>query len=190
MQAKLQRHENNQAIKESKKNLQLADSVRRLAVIGVVFIPLSYATSFFGMNLEKLGTGTIHLGFFFLLAVLCSALAFVLAALITPIEEAWMRARKRYKIREFQDDIDYEWVTKSMIFWAWVRRHSTIATALHNAWFEESEKFMAEGDIYEPKGINRFKIIVLRRSCSAALRKILAKVASFRRNNSNKESGA
>ena len=32
MQAKLQRHENNQAIKESKNNLQLADSVRKLVL--------------------------------------------------------------------------------------------------------------------------------------------------------------
>ncbi|KAH9208976.1 hypothetical protein DL95DRAFT_478667 [Leptodontidium sp. 2 PMI_412] len=188
MQAKLQQYENDEAIKESRKNLQLADSVRRLAVIGVVFIPLSFATSFFGMNLEQLGTGTIHLGYFFLLAALCGALAFVLAACITPIEQAWMRARKRYYIREFQENVGYEWVTKSMIFWAWVRRHSTVATALHDVWSEESEKLLDERSTYEPKEIDHFKIIVLRRSCSAVVRKIQTKVASSRRKNSNNES--
>lgn len=140
------------------------------------------------MNLEQLGTGTIHLGYFFLLAALCSALAFVLAACITPIEQAWMRARKRYYIREFQENVGYEWVTKSMIFWAWVRRHSTVATALHDVWSEESEKLLDERSTYEPKEIDHFKIIVLRRSCSAVVRKIQTKVASFRRKNSNNES--
>jgi len=128
------------------------------------------------MNLKQLGTGSVHLGYFFLLAALSGSLAFVLAACITPIENAWMRARKRYKIREFNDDTDYEWVTKSMIIWAWVRRHSTIATKINNLWFEEEEKLMTERDNWFPEQIEGFSYIVFGRFCLTLGRKMASTV--------------
>lgn len=129
------------------------------------------------MNLNQLGTGSVHLGYFFLLAALSGSLAFVLAACITPTEEAWMRARRRFQIREFNgDDTDYEWVTKSMIFWAWVRRHSTIATKINNAWFDEKEKLMTERGNWFPEEIHGFTYIVFGRFCLALGRKMASKV--------------
>ncbi|KFA54667.1 hypothetical protein S40293_10598 [Stachybotrys chartarum IBT 40293] len=85
-----------QAIKESQKGLEQADAVRRITLVGIVFIPLSFATSFFGMNFEQLGTGTLHIAFFVLLAAISGLVAWVLAASIQPAERMWRRAQNKF----------------------------------------------------------------------------------------------
>ncbi|MCJ1427623.1 hypothetical protein MMC29_005526 [Sticta canariensis] len=131
MQGHLQQIIGTQTIEETKRGLQQADSVRRkayfgrwLTLVAFVFIPLSFSSSFFGMNIQQLGTGSIHLGYFFLLSVLAGGLAYTLTAAVKPVEGAWHRARQRFAAREWQDEIAVDSVTKSDIIWGYARRHS------------------------------------------------------------------
>lgn len=91
-----------------------------------------------------------------------------------------MRARKRYKIREFNEDTDYEWVTKSMIFWAWVGRRSTIPTKINSLWFEEEEKLMTKRGNCFPERIEGFNSIVFGRFYLTLGRKMASKVSFSR----------
>jgi hypothetical protein len=130
------------------------------------------------MNLKQLSIEFVHLSYFFILVVLSNSLAFELAICITSIEETWMRARRRYKIREFNnDDIDYEWVIKFTIFWAWVRRRSIIAIKINNAWFDEKKKLRNERFLKE---IENFSYIVFDRFCLTLDREMTSKI-SFNR---------
>jgi hypothetical protein len=70
----------------------------RFTLVAIVFIPLSFATSFFGMNLEQLGTGTLHIGYFVLLAVLSGLVAWLLAASIGTAERMWGGPRTGWRI--------------------------------------------------------------------------------------------
>ncbi|KAL9600512.1 MAG: hypothetical protein Q9219_003163 [cf. Caloplaca sp. 3 TL-2023] len=67
------------AMKETRKGLEQADAVRRLTLIALIFIPLNFATSFFGMNVQQLQTGSTHIGYFVLTALLTEGLAVLLS---------------------------------------------------------------------------------------------------------------
>lgn len=109
-------------------------SCYRLTLVAFVFIPLSFSSSFFGMNIQQLGTGSIHLGYFFLLAVLAGGLAYTLTATVKPVEAAWLRARQRFAAREWQDEIAVNSVTKSDIIWGYARRHSRVTRTIYEYW--------------------------------------------------------
>jgi hypothetical protein len=88
------------------------------------------------MNLEQLGNGKLHIGYFFLLAALAGGLSFALSTMVKPLEAAWLRARQRFVLREYQDD-DKELVasiTKRQIFWEFIRRHFPPAKAVYDSW--------------------------------------------------------
>lgn len=70
-------------------------NLHRLTLVAFVFIPLNFATSFFGMNVQQLGTGNIHIGFFFLTAILAGCLGVLLATSVKPVERALLGARER-----------------------------------------------------------------------------------------------
>ena len=70
-------------------------NLHRLTLVAFVFIPLDFATSFFGMNVQQLGTGDIHIGFFFLTAILAGGRGVLLASSVKPVERALFRARER-----------------------------------------------------------------------------------------------
>lgn len=63
----------------------------------MIFIPLNFTTSFFGMNMKQLGSGDINIGYFFLTACLSGLVAFLLAYSIQPSERFWARAREIMK---------------------------------------------------------------------------------------------
>jgi hypothetical protein len=69
----------------------------RLTIVASIFIPLNFATSFFGMNLQQLDTGTIHVGWFILFAFLSSALCFGMTRSIQPFENIIARYRKKWQ---------------------------------------------------------------------------------------------
>jgi hypothetical protein len=95
------------------------------------------------MNLPQLRTGELNIGYFFLLAALAGGLCFVLSRALTPLEEEWSRARRRHAMRllraysEYLDeDEDKDLIasiTKSNIFWSFVRRHCPPANALYKS---------------------------------------------------------
>ncbi len=47
------------------------------------------------MNVQQLGTGSIHIGFFFLTAILAGGLGVLLATSVKPVERALLRERTR-----------------------------------------------------------------------------------------------
>ena len=111
---KVQQESSLQSILETKKSLQQADSVKRyigtilhptgvanssvihrLSLVAMFFIPLSFATSFLGMNVEQLGTGKIDIGFFFLAAALAGAIVIALTLAVKPLDRAMNESRMR-----------------------------------------------------------------------------------------------
>lgn len=56
---------NNASILESQKAIIQAEQVTRLTRLAFIFIPLSFLTSFFGMNFKELGTGTLSVWVWF-----------------------------------------------------------------------------------------------------------------------------
>jgi hypothetical protein len=59
------------------------------------------------MNLRQLETGELSVGYFFLLAALAGGLCFVLSNALTPLEEAWSRARRRHAMRLLREYGEY-----------------------------------------------------------------------------------
>ena len=60
-------------IREARKSIQLADSVRVITQLAFVFVPLSLSTGLFGMNIQEMGSGGAKLWVFLTVAsaVLC-----------------------------------------------------------------------------------------------------------------------
>ena len=89
-----------------------------------MFIPLSFATSFFGMNIDQLGSGGVHIGYFFLLAALAGGLSFALSTTLKPLEAAWDRARRLHALGNGRTPhgVLIRRTRKRDIFWAFVRR--------------------------------------------------------------------
>ena len=114
------------------------------------------------MNLEQLGTGKLNIGYFFLLAALAGGLSFALSTTVKPLEAAWVRARRRFALREHDDD-DKELVasiTKRQIVWAFVRRHFPPAKAVYDSWENAKYTLSDEGPKYrDPEEFPFFSIL-------------------------------
>ncbi|KAK4188178.1 hypothetical protein QBC35DRAFT_209234, partial [Podospora australis] len=60
------------ALAESRKSIQLSDSVALLTKLAFVFIPLTFSASLFGMNIDELGSGGLPIWVFVLTAMVVS----------------------------------------------------------------------------------------------------------------------
>jgi hypothetical protein len=100
------------------------------------------------MNIEQLGSGSVHIGYFLLLAALAGGLSFALSTTLKPLEAAWNRARRRHALEEHQyDDEDLiASITKRNIFWAFVRRHFRPAQRFYTAWNEFKDSLPSDPD--------------------------------------------
>ena len=141
------------------------------------------------MNFEQFGTGKLNIGYFFLLAVLTSALLLALSTSLTPLEAAWYRARQRYAVRKYSsDDKDLiQRITKRQIFWAFVRRHFPPAEIIYDSW--ENAKYAlseASSTFIDPKDIPFFSI--LRYIYSKQSRKLMQKLKNLRASTVKKSS--
>ena len=58
------------------------------------------------MNIQQLGTGSIHIGFFFLTAILAGGLGVLLATSVKPVERALLRERTRIA-EDFSMDVEH-----------------------------------------------------------------------------------
>jgi hypothetical protein len=65
--------ESRAAVVESKKSIELADSVKKLTQLAFVFVPLNFVTSLFGMNFVEFGTGVLHIWVAAVVAIVLSA---------------------------------------------------------------------------------------------------------------------
>ena len=77
------------------------------------------------MNVQQLGAGRVHVGFFFLTAALAGYLGILLSTSIKPVERALLRARQRIADNNY---MDLEWVERRDII-----RRSTIGNKIINA---------------------------------------------------------
>lgn len=76
----------NANIKESREAISQAEGVAKLTRLAFVFIPLSFITSFFGMNLSQFGTGNLSIWVWF--AVACPIFAMSLISMKYEISAA------------------------------------------------------------------------------------------------------
>ncbi|KAK0100603.1 hypothetical protein ONS95_007058 [Cadophora gregata] len=133
IQAYLQAVQGMDALNETKAAIKQADSVRKLTFVAFVFIPLSFSCSFFGMNIKQLDSGTVNIGYFFLLAFLSALLAYIISASIKPSEQGLARARDRFADREMCDDSE-SLITARRILWKWMTRKLTVLRKLDDKW--------------------------------------------------------
>ena len=87
---------NKATIDESRKGIEQSERLKRLTVLATFFIPLSFCSSLFGMNLDILSQSTVRFWWFFVLCVPVTSLTYILYLW------DWQAARR---------------------FWARVRRH-------------------------------------------------------------------
>jgi hypothetical protein len=80
------------SLAESRKGVEQARGVARLTSLAFIFIPMSFTTSFFGMNFKELGTGGLSLWIWF--AVTIPVCIFTLG---TGMSDAWLPLRKYLK---------------------------------------------------------------------------------------------
>ena len=59
----------NTQIKEARQGIEQAEEDAKLTRLAFVFIPLSFTTSLFGMNVKQFGTGTVPIGLWFAVSI-------------------------------------------------------------------------------------------------------------------------
>ncbi|KAI9722405.1 MAG: hypothetical protein M1828_004772 [Chrysothrix sp. TS-e1954] len=89
-QAGIQQYCTIESINEAKKSIDAANSVRKVTLVAFIFIPLSFVTSFFGMNVDILGTGDVPIRYFFIVAIVTTIFAYVLTLMVPRAELLWM----------------------------------------------------------------------------------------------------
>jgi len=88
----------NEQLEEARESKDVAVSVGRLSKLAFVFIPLSFTTSVFGMNITEFGQGTASLKIFFITAVAINILT-----LIPVLKPLWTGIRETSFGRFLQD---------------------------------------------------------------------------------------
>lgn len=78
-------------MKEAKASTRVAMTVNRLSKLAFVFIPLTFTTSVFGMNLRVFDQGTVSLSIFFITASLVS-----ITSIIPLVPVIWLALQSRH----------------------------------------------------------------------------------------------
>ena len=86
--------ESRMGIEHTKRSMEQSARVKRLTQLAFVFIPLSFSTSLFGMNMELLGTGTAKA---WMLAV-AVAVAYTLTCAVWIVID-WRNLREWWRVR-------------------------------------------------------------------------------------------
>jgi hypothetical protein len=69
---------NNAAIEESRKAIEQSERLKKLTLLATFFIPLTFSTSLFGMNIDLLGQSGVRFWWFFVLCVPITLSAYVI----------------------------------------------------------------------------------------------------------------
>lgn len=69
---------NKAAIEESRKAIEQSERLKKLTLLATIFIPLTFSTSLFGMNIDLLGENGVRFWWFFVLCVPITLSAYVL----------------------------------------------------------------------------------------------------------------
>lgn len=138
------------------------------------------------MNLEQLHTGTVHIGYFFLLAIVSGILGYILMAIVQPLERFWITERRKYGVR-YHDDDDLKDVPKKVIIWGWFRRHGGLLNRIHQA-LSISSTQLTDPQHPKPYQVSVRKIVwvtIARESKASASRLRQRFVSNFRRSAGN-----
>jgi hypothetical protein len=87
-------------LQESKRSIEEAISVKRLSMLATIFLPLSFTSSVFGMNVVQLGTGKVQIWIFIVVAVSITLSTFVVFTVIQALHRATLgiiRFRRQWK---------------------------------------------------------------------------------------------
>lgn len=76
---------NHAAISESKRAISQAKKVQQLTFLAFFYVPISFTTSFFGMNLGKIGEGRLALWVWFVVSVPLTLVSYGLLSLLTAL---------------------------------------------------------------------------------------------------------
>ena len=79
------------SIQESRRSIDEAISVKRLTQLAFVFIPLSFVTSVFGMNVQEISGNGVKIWIFVVTSVIVGGFAILFWRLIQPIQRWWAR---------------------------------------------------------------------------------------------------
>jgi len=69
---------NKATIEESRKAIEQSERLKRLTLLATLFIPLSFSSSLFGMNIDLFGQSTVRFWWFFVLCVPITLFAYIL----------------------------------------------------------------------------------------------------------------
>lgn len=89
---------NRSLIQESRKAMEESERLKKLTILATLFIPLSFSTSLFGMNLKIFGQGSLEFWWYFVICVPITLLAYLLYLWdFDAMKRLWAR---RYKVKD------------------------------------------------------------------------------------------
>ena len=158
------------SIRESQRSIEEAVSVKHLTQLAFIFIPLTYSTSLFGMNIEEMTGNGPKLWIFVLISVCISGTAFISSSLAKPITNWIKRHYNKTPPYKFRCYILYGLIgVRFGLLWSMTRMGLTL-TILTGGRFEsldplecvadkvrEKLGLSLEGGIWPtPRGFNKF----------------------------------
>jgi hypothetical protein len=86
---------NKAAIEESRKAIEQSERLKKLTLLATFFIPLTFSSSLFGMNIDLLGQNGVRFWWFFVLCIPITMSAYVLYLWdLQILKRCWVRFRK------------------------------------------------------------------------------------------------
>lgn len=79
------------SIRDSNRSIEEAESLKRLTQLAFIFVPLSFVTSFFGMNVQELSGDGVKLWIFLVTAVCMGCSTILFWRILSPIQLWWKR---------------------------------------------------------------------------------------------------
>ena len=69
---------NKATVEESRKGIEQSDRLKKLTLLATIFIPLSFTSGLFGMNIDALGQSTVSFWWFFVLGIPIMTVTYIL----------------------------------------------------------------------------------------------------------------
>ncbi len=156
--------------RESQRSIEEAVSVKRLTQLAFIFIPLTYATSLFGMNIEEMTGSGPRLWMFLLISVCISGATFILSSFVKRVTSWIKRNYNRRPNYLFRTYILYGMIGLRFGLFIWMTRLGLTLNILTGGRFgsldpleciedkvREKLGLSGEEEIWPPpRGFNRF----------------------------------
>ncbi|KAI1323255.1 hypothetical protein F5Y16DRAFT_384361 [Xylariaceae sp. FL0255] len=105
---------NKATIEESRKAIEQSERVKKLTILATLFIPLSFSSSLFGMNIKVLGQGHLAFWWFFVICVPITLFAYIFYLWdFQAMKSQWRKLRRKCsrfqlarKARRIDKDVD------------------------------------------------------------------------------------